>query len=224
MDDLKKKLVLIGSIEPGYTINIKTRTLMYYRSWYTSLIRTLSSEDIEKTLVFLESTIDLTIRNITIDMEYLPLLKQAKVGLIALKQTYREEASMKKRFDLLIRRIENTTTRVERQIISSIEQISRYQELMQASTNERDFESLCLIRQTPMSSHMSFVNTPRSQCKTEVASPDQLYTPPSSPHKETEVTSYLEEYSMNPITRFIQIFLPDIQDTEENVDTNLFSP
>ena len=178
MDEIKKKLILIGSAEPGHTINTKTQTLAYHRNWYTSLVRTISREDALSTLLFIELTIDDTIQNLSSDFEYLPLLKEAKNGILSLKQTYAHESQIVERIELCIARIDNAIAKFEKQFISAIEQMAIMQELLKAS----EFDNQCLlvqqtpIRSTSMTRNLSFISAPISR-SSFANTPKYLFTP-----------------------------------------------
>lgn len=143
--DIHKRLVLLSSIQPGYTLNTRKGILVYH-GWTSAISQTWHAESRRKTILFVENTLELAIRSLTSEVALLPLLKQAKPGIANLKITYEGDVEITQRIENCLSRLENACTRFERLLITSIEQIPIVLEMMQSAVE--NFDSMG-VRQTP---------------------------------------------------------------------------
>lgn len=146
--DLPTRLINISKLEENYTINIQDGTLVYH-GLISGFRRKLKSEDRNKTIDYIEGTVDDAIRLLPSEIKYLYFLRDTKKGLQNLKKTYNKDGNIVMRLESIITRVDNTCTRFERSIVKTIEQIPTMIKAMQTSV---DVESLCLVRQTPIQS------------------------------------------------------------------------
>lgn len=180
MDVIKRNLTLISSLTPGYTINVKTRKLVYH-GILSSVKRKWHQESRETCMQFVVTTVDHAIGAITSELSILSLLKECRAGIISLKETYNDDINIIQDVDNILMRIDNTITRSEFCIITKIEQIPELLKFMETRVGE--YES-CLVKQTPIPS--PYAETPpetpvKSVCVTVPA------TPPSSPSRELDM-------------------------------------
>lgn len=189
MDTVKNHLKLISSITPGYTLSVKQKAIVPHQGLISAVKRKWNREDRENCMNFISSTIECSISNLTSDLGILPLLKESRSGLLALKETYRDDTDIHQKIDHLLLRIDSAVTRFESRILTSIEQIPSLLAFLQSQVNAH--EGLALIRQTPIASgkpspigttiHSSNVrSSPRLSSPPVSASPLPM-TPPSSP-------------------------------------------
>ncbi len=165
--DLLAHLELIGSINPGFTLDVVNLNTMKHQSLWCSARRTWYQQTRDSTVSFIEKKIDVAIPLLSSDLSIYPVLRKTLQGLTSLKITYKTDAFICERIDACSRRVENACTRFQRRIITSIEQIPS---LIQASYEE--FEN-CLIHQTPVPS------APESSKHTPLQTPGP--TPKRSP-------------------------------------------
>jgi hypothetical protein len=203
--ELPQRLINISQLEENYTINIKDGSLIYH-GLFSGFKRKLKSEDRNKTLDYIECTIDDAVRLLPCEIKYLYFLRDAKKGLCNLKKTYKNDLSIVYRIDLIILRIENACTRFERSIIKTIEQIPIVLNSLKTSV---EVESLCLVRQTPIRSPdiLSSINSSPSLTpfKTPILTPynksptlmsprgEPPITPPSSPGRKERKNHIFED-------------------------------
>lgn len=180
--DLSKRLNLLASIQPGYTLNTHKRTLVYHSGWSSATIRAWYAENRQKTIFFVEDTLEQAIRSLTSEVALLPLLKQAKIGISNLKITYEGDTEITQRIENCLTRLENACTRFERLLITSIEKIPLVLEMMRTTVRTDDAME---VRQTPTgvtpNGHTPMIT---SSIHTPLESPG-----PSSPGKITPVSS-----------------------------------
>lgn len=180
MSDLSQRLELIGSIEAGYTINIKKRRLVYHDSWFTAISR-WKSEDRLSTIRYIEETIAQAITALSSEMGILMLLKHARKGIDGLKETYASDEEICQRLDACNARIENVCVRFEHMIISSIEQIPKLIEIMTTTVDAHEFDGLHLVKQTPITSPYGSTPFRTPQEQTPRVQTPSVQTPPKTP-------------------------------------------
>ena len=144
-NDIHKRLILLSSIQPGFTLNTRKRVLVYH-GWTSAISQKWYAESRQKTILFVEDTLELAIRSLTSEVALLPLLKQAKPGIANLKITYEGDIEITGRIENCLSRLENACTRFERLLITSIEQIPMVLEMMQSAVDNPDSIG---VRQTP---------------------------------------------------------------------------
>ena len=188
MDTVKRHLTLISSLTPGYTINVKTKTLVYHYGFLTGLRRTLLKENRESCLRFISSTVDQAIGSITTELGILAALKESRMGISSLKETYNSDSSVAGEVDNILARIDNTIKRFENRIITQIEEIPSLLKFMESRVDAHEFDGLCIVKQTPIISAQS--SPALSQPETPVTATPACVTlpptPPSSPTRELD--------------------------------------
>lgn len=225
--ELARRLRLLATIQPGYTLNVHKRTLVYRRGVYAKITRYSYNEDREKTIRFIEETVECAIGCITSEVSIFPQLKDAKNGIANLRETYIDDPAILTRIDKCLTRIENSCTRFQRLLITSIEQIPQVIEMMQSDVDANEYLGVKLVRQTPINRTPSDI-TPISQTPnrspsqtppptsepqpstppstpTKIISPQEspINTPPSSPARDTQLDwrpplGLLESYRLPP--------------------------
>ncbi len=178
MEQIRKALTLIASIPPYYTINVNNMTLMPHRTISSAARRLLMRENRHKTLDRIEEIIDMTLTLLKKEFDLMILLKNTKTGLQNLKETtYASDKEICYRIDGCLKRIENACTRVENQIVTSIEQIPRCLELLQTRVNVHEYDDMILARQTPI------IQSPQVQTpdKTPLEASRESSAPPTPP-------------------------------------------
>ena len=86
MEDVKRNLCLIGSIIPGYTINVKDKTLISHQTWYCSMYRNFYGEGREQTYKFVEENVNVMLSNPNI---FAFIFDIVKTGVLNLAETYK---------------------------------------------------------------------------------------------------------------------------------------
>lgn len=187
MEQIRKALTLIASIPPYYTINVNNMTLMPHRTISSAARRMLMRENRHKTLDRIEEIIDMTLGLLKKELDLVILLKNTKTGLQNLKETtYASDKEICYRIDGSLKRIENACTRVENQIVTSIEQIPRCLELLQSRVNVHEYDDMILARQTPIMQSPQVQTPDKTPIETsrEGSAPP---TPPSTPQYRSPI-------------------------------------
>ena len=160
LTEMAKRLKLLSSIQPGYTLNVNKHTLVYRRGIYGKMTRMYYNEDRKKTLDFIEESIAYAIGSLTSEVSIYPQLREAKIGINNLKETYIHDAETIARIEKCLTRIENACTRFEHLLITSIEQIPLVQEMMQTMVDANEYTGIKLVRQTPSNNLTPAERTP----------------------------------------------------------------
>jgi hypothetical protein len=180
MDKLGRDLDVLAQIAPNCTLNIKTMTPIKHHSWIGATKRLLFRENRDKTITTIEEIVDMAISNLPRDIDLLFRLKRARSGLVHLKETYSDDDTIKTRLDSCLTRLDNVTTRFERRLITSIEEIPDLlsRELV-TSANEHEYDNLVLVRQTPITSQGTSqpASQPNSKNETPTRTPIDARTP-----------------------------------------------
>lgn len=194
--NLITSLDLIGTLKPGYTLNIHPLSVVPVGKW-TSLMRRWQGENRLLTLKYLQNLISTTLEFINHQLDLHLHLRKAQEGISNLKTTYQDDPEMVEKLQKLVDDISSALIKFDRWMDITFEEIPK---VIQPTLLRTHLDSP-QIYQTPMGMIFMLASpitlafdpitismgrtprqiTPSATTPAKVSTPKQSITPPSSP-------------------------------------------